>query len=221
MQREIVDAEGFGAYWDGHFAEEDVFYGHVLGFKGLERSAVVLAVPPLFHHDMVMRALRAGKHVLCEKPFGLDAGQAAQMLDRSREAGTVCMVDYQFRMAPERMRLKELLEAGAIGRILRVNVEWTVRGRAAGNSAWSWQFDPSSGGGVLFAFGSHVVDYLQWLAGPARTVAAHLSRRGGPGTVVPGQLLRCFPGNMAEHTLQQTGGIRYPGTHQCLAGTLP
>lgn len=150
-------------------------------------SAVVLAVPPLFHHDMVMRALRAGKHVLCEKPFGLDAGQAAQMLDRSREAGTVCMVDYQFRMAPERMRLKELLEAGAIGRILRVNVEWTVRGRAAGNSAWSWQFDPSSGGGVLFAFGSHVVDYLQWLAGPARTVAAHLSRRGGPGTVVPGE----------------------------------
>lgn len=44
VQREIVDTEGFGAYWDGHFAEEDVFYGHVLGFKGLERSAVVLAV---------------------------------------------------------------------------------------------------------------------------------------------------------------------------------
>jgi predicted dehydrogenase len=149
-------------------------------------SAVVVAVPPLFHHDMVMRALRAGKHVLCEKPFGLDADQAAQMLDLSREAGTVCMVDYLFRMAPERMRLKELLDVGAIGRILRVTVEWTVRGRAAGNSAWSWQFDPSRGGGVLFAFGAHVVDYLQWLVGSVRTVAAHLSRRGGPGDNVPG-----------------------------------
>ena len=50
VQREIVEAEGFGAYWDGHFAEEDVFYGHVLGFKGLERSAVVLAVNGF--HDM-------------------------------------------------------------------------------------------------------------------------------------------------------------------------
>ncbi len=147
--------------------------------------AVVVAVPPVFHYDMVMRALRAGKHVLCEKPFGVDADQAAQMLELSREVQTVCMVDYLFRMAPERMRLKELLTAGAIGRIARVTIEWTMRGRAAGNSAWSWQFDPSRGGGVLFAFGAHVVDYLQWLVGPVRTVTAHLSTRGGPAGMVP------------------------------------
>lgn len=148
-------------------------------------AAVVVAVPPVLHHDIVMRALRAGKHVLCEKPFGIDADQAAGMLDLSREAGTVCMVDYLFRMAPERMRLKELLDAGAIGRIIRVTIEWTVRGRAAGNSAWSWQFDQAGGGGVLFAFGAHVLDYLQWLIGPVRTVAAHLSTRGGPVETVP------------------------------------
>ncbi len=148
-------------------------------------SAVVVAVPPSFHYDMVMRALRAGKHVLCEKPFGVDADQAARMLDLSRETGTVCMVDYLFRMAPERMRLKELLVAGTIGRVNRITIEWTVRGRAAGNSAWSWQFDPSSGGGVLFAFGAHVVDYLQWLMGPVRTVTAHLSTRGRPAEPAP------------------------------------
>ncbi|MBV6470239.1 MAG: Myo-inositol 2-dehydrogenase [Nitrospirae bacterium] len=148
-------------------------------------EAVVIAVPPRFHCEMVLRALEAGKHVLCEKPFGVDPVEAASMLEKARHSDLVCMVDYQFRMAPERIRLKELLEAGAIGRVRRVTVEWTVRGRAAGNRAWSWQFDPTVGGGVLFAFGSHVVDYLQWLMGPAKSVTAHLSTRGGPAVMGP------------------------------------
>ena len=148
-------------------------------------EAVAVAVPPSAQFDVVTAALRAGKHVLCEKPFGIDAGQAARMWALARESHRVCMVDYMFRMAPERVRLKELLDGHEIGRIIRVTVEWTVRGRAAGNSAWSWQFDPSFGGGVLFAFGAHVVDYLQWLVGPVRSVAARLSTRGGPVQSAP------------------------------------
>lgn len=148
-------------------------------------EAVAVAVPPSAQFDVVTAALRAGKHVLCEKPFGIDAGQAARMWALARESHRVCMVDYMFRMAPERVRLKELLDGHEIGRIIRVTVEWTVRGRAAGNSAWSWQFDPSFGGGVLFAFGAHVVDYLQWLVGPVRSVAARLSTRGGPAQSAP------------------------------------
>jgi predicted dehydrogenase len=149
-------------------------------------GAVVVAVPPAAHYDVVTAALRAGKHVLCEKPFGVNANEAARLLELSRKGGTVCMVDYLFRMAPERMRLQELLAAGAVGRITRVTVEWTVRGRAAGQSAWSWQFDPACGGGVLFAFGAHVVDYLQWLVAPVHAVTAHLSARGGPAGAAPG-----------------------------------
>ncbi|MBP8116099.1 MAG: Gfo/Idh/MocA family oxidoreductase [Nitrospira sp.] len=148
-------------------------------------EAVVVAVPPSVHFDVVTAALRAGKHVFCEKPFGVDADQAARMWELSRESHTVCMVNYMFRTAPERVRLKELLDGNEIGRIIRVTVEWTVRGRAAGNSAWSWQFDPSFGGGVLFAFGAHVVDYLQWLVGPVRSVTARLSTRGGPSLSPP------------------------------------
>jgi predicted dehydrogenase len=141
-------------------------------------TAVVIAVPPARHHDMVVAALRAGKHVLCEKPLGLEPGQAQNMMRISEETGLVGMVDYLFRMAPERVRLKELLAANRMGRIVRVNIEWTLRGRAAYSTGPSWQFDPSSGGGVLFGFGSHVVDYLEWLLGPIRSVAAHLGVRG-------------------------------------------
>ena len=141
-------------------------------------TAVVIAVPPARHHDMVVAALRAGKHVLCEKPLGLGSDQAQDMTRMSQETGLVGMVNYMFRMAPERLRLKELLVANRIGRIIRVNVEWTLRGRAAYSTSPSWQFDPSLGGGVLFGFGSHVVDYLEWLLGPIRSVAAHLGVRG-------------------------------------------
>ena len=180
----------------GQDPQKAVVAGHASGISTVHDSwqrliddpeveAVVVAVPPSAHFEVVTAALRAGKHVLCEKPFGIDADQAAQMCELARQSGRICMVDYLFRMAPERVRLKELLDGQELGRLIRVTVEWTVRGRAAGNSAWSWQFDPSAGGGVLFAFGAHVVDYLQWLIGPVRSVAVRLSTRGGAGQSAP------------------------------------
>lgn len=138
-------------------------------------TAVSVAVPPAAHCEIVKCAVQTGKHVLCEKPFGLTVAQATDMLESAREAGVIHMVDFLFRTAPERVRLRELLHAKALGRILRVNVEWTMRGRAARNSAWCWQVDPTSGGGVLFSFGSHVIDYLEWLLGPVRSVSSRLS----------------------------------------------
>lgn len=141
-------------------------------------AAVVIAVPPARHYEIVMAALRAGKHVLCEKPFGLGADEARDMLRMADETGLIGMVDYMFRLAPERLRLKELLRANRIGRIVRANVEWTLAGRAASSTSRSWQFDPLLGGGVLSGFGSHVVDYLEWLLGSIRSVAAKLGVRG-------------------------------------------
>jgi predicted dehydrogenase len=141
-------------------------------------TAVSIAVPPALHYEMVMMALRRGKHILCEKPLGLNSVQAQEMAEVADESGVVHMIDFLFRMAPERIRLWELLDTQAIGKISRVNVEWTVRGRAARSSEWCWQLDQASGGGALFAFGVHVIDYLEWLLGPVRAVSAHLSVRG-------------------------------------------
>jgi len=151
-------------------------------------SAVSVAAPPSLHYPIVMAALRRGKHVLCEKPFGLNPEQGTEMLSAAVGAGLVHMVNYGFRMTPERRRLKDLLGAGAIGRLRRVNVEWTLRGRADRGAPSGWQFEPQAGGGVLFAFGSHVVDYLEWLLGPVQEVAAHLStRRQLPDETLPGR----------------------------------
>lgn len=146
--------------------------------KDGDLTGVSIAAPPALHHSMVMAAVSRGLHVLCEKPFGMDPKQASKMLAAASAARAVHMVNFLFRMAPERKRLKELLLAGAIGAIRRVNVEWTLRGRATtAETKWSWQFDSAAGGGVLFAFGSHVIDYLEWLLGPIRAVSGHLSTR--------------------------------------------
>ncbi len=80
-------------------------------------TAVSVATPPLLHYQPVMAAVKLGRNVLCEKPFGLNPGQATEMLSAANNAGVVHMVDYSFRMAPERICLKNLLDGGVIGRI--------------------------------------------------------------------------------------------------------
>jgi hypothetical protein len=60
LQKEILDYHGWDGYWDAFFAAEDVFYGHVLGFKGLERPVVVLAVNGLHDQSRVREYLYAG-----------------------------------------------------------------------------------------------------------------------------------------------------------------
>lgn len=143
-------------------------------------SAVSVAAAPIAQFEIVKAALERGKHVLCEKPFGLNAEEAAELCDAARAAGVVHMVDFLFRAAPERMVMRQMLSAGAIGRVLRVNVEWTMAGRATRSAEWRWQMDPNAGGGALLAFGTHVLDYLEWLVGPIRSVSARLCVRGRP-----------------------------------------
>jgi predicted dehydrogenase len=152
-------------------------------------SAVSVATAPIAQHEIVKSALEHGKHVLCEKPFGLNVEQAQELCDAARKAGVVHMVDFLFRTAPERVRLRQLLEGGAIGRLLRVNVEWTMAGRATKALDWRWQMDPAAGGGALFAFGSHVLDYLEWLVGPIRSVSGHLSVCGRHATDEPNRAM--------------------------------
>lgn len=124
---------------------------------------VSVATPPIYHAEIVQAALSAGKHVLCEKPFGLNAQQAKTMLDAARSSGLKHAVDLEFRMEPGIAVLRELVAKGAIGGILRVGVSWFTAGRASPDRAWSWQHSAEAGGGVLAAFGCHVLDYVEWI----------------------------------------------------------
>jgi predicted dehydrogenase len=154
---------------------EDMSY--VQGWRGvLERQdvdAVTVAVPPAAQHDIVAAALRSGRHVFCEKPFGMCAQDARALRQLASSSGKVVGVDFQFRYEPAIAALREALKAGRIGEIRSVDFRWVTSGRAKTDVPWSWQNDAAAGGGVIAGFFSHVADLLTWLTDrQARAVSA-------------------------------------------------
>ncbi|MEX2446765.1 MAG: Gfo/Idh/MocA family oxidoreductase [Dehalococcoidia bacterium] len=127
-------------------------------------DAVAVATPPSAHLEIVSAALRAGKHVLCEKPFALDAAQAEQMRALAEASGLTAMVAHEFRFAPQRAHIKQLLEEGYIGRPTVATTELFVgRPAPATPPPMNWNGEAAQGGGTLFALGSHYVDaYRHW-----------------------------------------------------------
>jgi len=128
-------------------------------------DAVSVATPPWVQADVVCAALAAGKHVLCEKPFGANGEDAARMWESARKTDRVHAVDFEFRMEPGIAALQRLVKSGEIGELHRIDVAWLTGGRADSSLPWSWQHDAERGGGILNAYGSHVVDYVQWISG--------------------------------------------------------
>lgn len=142
-----------------------------------EIYAVTIATPPQYHEEIALTALAAEKAVLCEKPLAMNAAQAARMLEAARRASVPHMVDFEFREIPAWRFAKQLLDKGELGSLRHVNVTWTVQSWADSTRPWSWKADRAQGGGILGALGVHVFDYIEWLLGPVRSLAAQLSTR--------------------------------------------
>lgn len=126
-------------------------------------DAISVATPPYVQAEIVRAALRAGKHVLCEKPFGMNAEEAVLMCEQAQDARLVGVVDFEFRMEPGIAETRRLVASGRIGAVRRVRVIWLTRGGADPSIRWSWRHDAQLGGGVLNTFASHVVDYVEWI----------------------------------------------------------
>ncbi|MFO1324521.1 MAG: Gfo/Idh/MocA family oxidoreductase [Burkholderiales bacterium] len=139
-------------------------------------DAVAISTPPSTHHPLAMAALAAGKHVVCEKPFAMNAHEAAEMRDLAASRGRTAMVAHEFRYTPQRTFIKQLLADGHIGRFRMCTVELfldryvTPQPRAAG-----WQAFNQHGGGLLGALGSHYVDGLRDWFGDVASVHCQLA----------------------------------------------
>ena len=117
-------------------------------------AAVAIAAPPRAHHPLAVAALRAGKHVLCEKPFALDARQGAEMRDAAERSRRTAMVGHEFRHTPQRGYIKELLADGYIGKFRLCTIELFLdRYVTPAPRARTWQASRAEGGGVLGALG--------------------------------------------------------------------
>jgi predicted dehydrogenase len=137
-------------------------------------DAVYVGTPVFLHAPQTIQALRAGKHVVCEKPMAMDEAEARTMLQAARESGRLFGVAYYRRCYPKVQRAKKLLEDGAVGK--PVVAELTSHAWFDGEGSRSWLVDPAkAGGGPLFDVASHRIDVLNFLFGEPQRATAQLS----------------------------------------------
>jgi predicted dehydrogenase len=146
-------------------------YRDMVRQPGIDIVAVSVKVP--MHHDMVMAALEAGKHVYCEWPLGRDSAEAARMAEAARRAGVRCIVGLQARGAPALNRLKDLVADGYVGRVSGVTmVTTTTTWGGTTDRASTYLYDRANGATLLSIPGGHSLDALCHCLGEFREVSA-------------------------------------------------
>ena len=151
-------------------------------------NAVVIATPNLFHREILLAAIAAGKHVLCEKPTGVNMADASAMKQAVESARTLVMFGMQYRNNARPRKIAELIAAGEIGKPryiiqncsrgdwnLSPNV-WQYADPKLGGKPMNWRFSHAATGGSLNEFSCHYFDLLHWFAGG---LPQHISADGG------------------------------------------
>ena len=145
-------------------------------------DAVYIPLPNHLHHPWTLKALRAGKHVLCEKPLACNAAQAREMAAVSRETGCQLMEALMYRFHPRMRQIKKIIESGQIGplRLVRSSFCFHIDDEVL-ESAGNYRLAPQQGGGCLLDVGCYSVSLACWLfdRAPGSVQARALYHPGG------------------------------------------
>jgi predicted dehydrogenase len=137
-------------------------------------DVVDICTPTYLHHEHVLRAAQAGKHIICEKPLGLTTGQARDMLGACEKAGVRLLVAHVVRFFPEYAAAKAAVDRGEIGNVAVVRL--TRCSFQPKLSADNWFLDPARSGGMMLDLMVHDFDYARWVAGDVVSVFARSLR---------------------------------------------
>ena len=129
-----------------------------------ELDLVSVALPNYLHAPVSIKALRAGKHVMCEKPMAMNAREGRRMALAAKASGRKFMMHFNTRFSPEAQVLKEYAEAGTLGDIYYCRTVWNRRRGMPGIGGW-FTTRKFSGGGPLIDLGVHRLDLALWLMG--------------------------------------------------------
>ena len=139
-------------------------------------EVVYISLPNSLHVPWTLRALEAGKHVLCEKPLSRRPGEVEEAFDLARRNGLVVMEGFMYRHHPKMRRLRELVEGGAIGRLTLVRSTFSFWLRDRENIRMFSELD----GGALMDIGCYCVSGSRLLAGePERVLAEQVTAPSG------------------------------------------
>ncbi|WP_417378869.1 Gfo/Idh/MocA family protein [Gimesia sp.] len=137
-------------------------------------DAVIIATPNFTHHEIALACIKGGKHVMCEKPLGLNYTESAEMYRAARDANLRHMTAFTYRFAPSMRYVKHLVESGALGvpRHFRSQrfLDWP-------ESSWGWrQSKKLAGAGDLFDMTIHRIDFAQDLLGPIKSICGAVAQ---------------------------------------------
>jgi len=135
---------------------------------------VFVATPDQLHAEITIAALRAGKHVLCEKPMALSIEDCADMIRAAEETGMKLMIGQVCRFAPGFVKAKELIDDGTIGELFFVESEY-AHDYAHIPGVGEWRKTPERHG--IVGGGCHAVDLLRWIAGNVQEVFAYSNHK--------------------------------------------
>jgi predicted dehydrogenase len=140
-----------------------------------EIDLVVLGCPNDLHARFTEQAAAAGKHVVCEKPLALNLAEADRMIGACRKAGVKLMYAEELCFTPKYVRLKRLVDEGALGRPYLVK---QCEKHDGPHAPWFWDVT-RSGGGVTMDMGCHAIEFFRWMLGtPLSAVASGAAADG-------------------------------------------
>lgn len=184
-------------------------------------DAVYVSLPNSLHHEWTIRALRAGKHVLCEKPFATNEAQAREMFDAAAQAGRLAVEAFMYRSHPQTRAVLDAIRGGAIGPLRLIRTSFCFHtSKVEGNI----RFQPALAGGGIMDVGCYCVSFARLIAG-AEPLAIHAVGRMHPsgvdelaaGTLTfPGGLIASFTCGMsaqadnAAHICGTDGYVEVP-----------
>lgn len=137
-------------------------------------DTLIVATPPHVHAEISTAAMRANKHVLCEKPLTKTVAEAEEMVRVSRETGRTLKCGFNHRFHPGMWEAKKRLDAGHLGRPLFARCRYGICGRPGHEN--EWRADPvRAAGGQFIEQGSHVIDLIRWFMGEVAEVTCMTS----------------------------------------------
>jgi len=142
-----------------------------------EITAVVIFSETNRHHDLVLAAAKAGKHMFAEKPLGITAKESLEMARAIEKANLLFTTGYFSRTDPKHLFLKDEIAQGHFGKITRARGSNCHSGSLGGwfDTEWRWMADPKVAGvGAFGDLGTHKLDILMWLLGEVEAVTADI-----------------------------------------------
>ena len=140
-------------------------------------DAVIVCTPSSMHYEVCKLACHKGVSVFCEKPFTTNPAQARELADMFEQKGLVNQVGYVYRFDTVFKTVKDLLEKGAVGKVIHVNTQFLSATISKQRPEKGWRSKRENGGGCTYEMGSHVIDLLEFFFGRPEKVVGSITNK--------------------------------------------